>query len=65
MAVIRTLTVQVLQQVTSQYKALYIEAEAQYNANKNRFPDKLPSEPPSALHSLHSTAVCDIYVIYT
>ena len=36
--------VQVLEHMSSQYKASYLEAEAKYNSAKNRFPDKLPSE---------------------
>ena len=35
---------QTLEQVSSQTKASYIEAEAEYNICKNRFRDKLPSE---------------------
>ena len=35
---------QTLESVSSQYQASYMEAEAQYNANKNRYPDKLPSK---------------------
>ena len=38
---------QTLERVSTQYKASYLEAEAHYNANKNRFPDKLPSEYPA------------------
>ena len=33
-----------LERVSAQYKACYQEAEVEYNASKNRFPDKLPSE---------------------
>ena len=38
------LSVQTLEEVCGQFQASYQEAEAVYNANKNRFPDKLPSE---------------------
>ena len=34
---------QILEQMSSQYQASYIEAKAEYNVKKNRFPDKLPS----------------------
>ena len=35
---------QLLERVSSQYQASYQEAKAQYNVQKNGFPDKLPSE---------------------
>ena len=35
---------QILEKVSSQYKASYQEATAKYNSSKNRFPDKLPSK---------------------
>jgi hypothetical protein len=35
---------QTLEKVSAQYKASYQEAEAHYNASKNRFPDNLPSK---------------------
>ena len=35
---------QTLEQVSSQRKASYLESMAEYNAGKNRYPDKLPSE---------------------
>ena len=35
---------QTLQEVSSLHKASHTEAQAQYNQNKNRFPDRLPSE---------------------
>ena len=40
---------QTLERVSAGYKTSYQEAKAQYNANKNRFPDKLPSECPAML----------------
>ena len=35
---------QTLQEVSSLHEASYTEAQAEYKQNKNRFPDKLPSE---------------------
>ena len=35
---------QTLQELSSHHQAKYTEAEAEYNKEKNRFPDKLPSE---------------------
>ena len=34
---------QILEHVSSEAKASYMEAKAEYNVEKNRFPDKLPS----------------------
>ena len=41
---------QTLQEVSSLHEASYTEAQAQYNQNKNRFPDKLPSEYGLCVH---------------
>ena len=38
------LSVQTLEMVSGQYEATYEEAKAHCNVNKNRFPDKFPSE---------------------
>ena len=38
------LSVQTLEMVSGQYEATYEEAKTHCNVNKNRFPDKLPSE---------------------
>lgn len=35
---------QTLELVSSQCRASYLEAKADYNVHKNRYPDKLPSE---------------------
>ena len=35
---------QTLQEMSSLHKASYTEAQAEYNEDKNRFPDNLPSE---------------------
>ena len=35
---------QTLEMVSGQYEATYEEAKAHCNVNKNRFPDKFPSE---------------------
>ena len=55
---------QTLEQVSSQTKASYIEAEAEYNICKNRFRDKLPSEctvqPIQCSQGRAARAVCVI-----
>ena len=55
---------QTLEQVSSQTKASYIEAEAEYNICKNRFRDKLPSEctvqPGQCSQCSAARAVCVI-----
>ena len=47
----KCVVVQVLEHMSSQYKASYLEAEAKYNSAKNRFPDKLPSEWAPLIHT--------------
>ena len=58
----KCVVVQVLEHMSSQYKASYLEAEAKYNSAKNRFPDKLPSEyalHPPLIHT-HTHTVCSL-----
>ena len=44
---------QTLERMSSQYHVSYIEAKAEYNADKNKFPDKLPSEWDTVNTFLH------------
>ena len=37
--------------MSSHHEASYTEAQAEYNQNKNRFPDKLPSEYAVSMHN--------------